>query len=236
MTRFLASQLATAHWFDQRRVREVLEWAPRVSLDEGFARLAEHGVGPTGPHRPGSAAAGAAPLRRSPRGRTGTPAPSRWPAGAHSTAACPVARARSVAGGGGSPETPRQVGGHVAEQGRFVVGADVEPAGVLRPGEQVDDGRGGVVAVDAVRPAVGVRDVAGQHLGLQPPGWTSVEAREPQHGARAGIRAENSCSASSSIRPGPSDGWAGVSSSTIAPSGCDPYTEVEETSTARRGT
>ncbi len=40
MTRFLASQLATAHWFDQRRVREVLEWAPRVSLEQGFARLA----------------------------------------------------------------------------------------------------------------------------------------------------------------------------------------------------
>lgn len=40
MTRFLAGQLATAHWFDQRRVREVLEWAPRVSLDEGFRRLA----------------------------------------------------------------------------------------------------------------------------------------------------------------------------------------------------
>lgn len=42
MTRFLAGQLGTAHWFDQRRVREVLAWAPRVSLDEGFARLADH--------------------------------------------------------------------------------------------------------------------------------------------------------------------------------------------------
>jgi nucleoside-diphosphate-sugar epimerase len=42
MTRFLAGQLATAHWFDQRRVREVLDWAPRVSLDEGFTRLAAH--------------------------------------------------------------------------------------------------------------------------------------------------------------------------------------------------
>lgn len=41
MTRFLASQLATAHWFDQRRTRQVLEWSPRVSLEEGFARLAE---------------------------------------------------------------------------------------------------------------------------------------------------------------------------------------------------
>jgi nucleoside-diphosphate-sugar epimerase len=42
MTRFLAGQLATAHWFDQRRVRQMLDWAPRVSLDEGFTRLAEH--------------------------------------------------------------------------------------------------------------------------------------------------------------------------------------------------
>ncbi|NAZ82637.1 NAD-dependent epimerase/dehydratase family protein [Kineococcus sp. R8] len=40
MTRFLAEQLSTAHWFDQRRTREVLRWAPRVPLDEGFRRLA----------------------------------------------------------------------------------------------------------------------------------------------------------------------------------------------------
>ncbi|HUW16675.1 MAG TPA: NAD-dependent epimerase/dehydratase family protein [Actinomycetes bacterium] len=40
MTRFLAEQLATAHWFDQRNTREALQWAPRVGLDEGFARLA----------------------------------------------------------------------------------------------------------------------------------------------------------------------------------------------------
>lgn len=40
MTRFLAAQLATAHWFDQRRTRELLDWAPRVSLVEGFRRLA----------------------------------------------------------------------------------------------------------------------------------------------------------------------------------------------------
>ncbi|WNV77710.1 NAD-dependent epimerase/dehydratase family protein [Geodermatophilus sp. DSM 44513] len=39
MTRFLAEQLATAHWFDQRRTRAALGWAPRVGLDEGFARL-----------------------------------------------------------------------------------------------------------------------------------------------------------------------------------------------------
>ena len=40
MTRFLAEQLSTAHWFDQRRTRADLQWAPAVSLDEGFRRLA----------------------------------------------------------------------------------------------------------------------------------------------------------------------------------------------------
>lgn len=40
MTRFLAQQMSTAHWFDQRRTREVLAWTPRVSLDEGLERLA----------------------------------------------------------------------------------------------------------------------------------------------------------------------------------------------------
>ncbi len=40
MTRFLAEQLATAHWFDQRRTREALRWRPAVTLDEGFAALA----------------------------------------------------------------------------------------------------------------------------------------------------------------------------------------------------
>jgi len=40
MTRFLAEQLATAHWFDQRVTRSALSWAPTVSLEEGFARLA----------------------------------------------------------------------------------------------------------------------------------------------------------------------------------------------------
>ncbi|HRY10051.1 MAG TPA: NAD-dependent epimerase/dehydratase family protein [Candidatus Nanopelagicales bacterium] len=40
MTRFLAGQLGTAHWFDLRETREVLQWRPAVSLDEGFARLA----------------------------------------------------------------------------------------------------------------------------------------------------------------------------------------------------
>ena len=40
MTAFLAEQLATAHWFDQRRTRNALDWTPAVSLDEGFDRLA----------------------------------------------------------------------------------------------------------------------------------------------------------------------------------------------------
>jgi nucleoside-diphosphate-sugar epimerase len=40
MTSFLAEQLGTAHWFDQRETREALEWEPTVSLAEGFTRLA----------------------------------------------------------------------------------------------------------------------------------------------------------------------------------------------------
>jgi nucleoside-diphosphate-sugar epimerase len=40
VTRFLAEQLATAHWFDQRTTREALQWQPAVSLDEGFKDLA----------------------------------------------------------------------------------------------------------------------------------------------------------------------------------------------------
>jgi 2-alkyl-3-oxoalkanoate reductase len=42
MTRFLAEQLSTAHWFDQRRTREALAWTPAVSLAEGLERLAAH--------------------------------------------------------------------------------------------------------------------------------------------------------------------------------------------------
>ena len=40
LTRFVAEQLATAHWFDQRATRAALAWSPQVGLDEGFARLA----------------------------------------------------------------------------------------------------------------------------------------------------------------------------------------------------
>ena len=39
ITRFLAEQLATAHWFDQCHPRNVLHWHPEVSLDQGFLRL-----------------------------------------------------------------------------------------------------------------------------------------------------------------------------------------------------
>ena len=39
MTSFLAEQLGTAHWFDQRETRDALDWKPAVSLEEGFERL-----------------------------------------------------------------------------------------------------------------------------------------------------------------------------------------------------
>ena len=40
MTEFLAEQLSTAHWFDQRRTRAGLAWTPEVGVDEGLRRLA----------------------------------------------------------------------------------------------------------------------------------------------------------------------------------------------------
>ena len=40
MTGFLAEQLSTAHWFDQRTTREALAWEPAVSLAAGFEHLA----------------------------------------------------------------------------------------------------------------------------------------------------------------------------------------------------
>ncbi|MEJ7834533.1 MAG: NAD-dependent epimerase/dehydratase family protein [Nocardioides sp.] len=40
VTRFLAEQLTTAHWFDQRRTRTMLQWEPAVGLEAGFERLA----------------------------------------------------------------------------------------------------------------------------------------------------------------------------------------------------
>lgn len=39
LTRFVAEQLGTAHWFDSRPAHQDLAWSPTVSLDEGFALL-----------------------------------------------------------------------------------------------------------------------------------------------------------------------------------------------------
>jgi nucleoside-diphosphate-sugar epimerase len=41
MTRFLARELSTAHWFDLGAARRDLGWEPRVSIDEGMERLRE---------------------------------------------------------------------------------------------------------------------------------------------------------------------------------------------------
>jgi nucleoside-diphosphate-sugar epimerase len=41
MTRFLANELATAHWFDISAAKRDLGWEPRVSIDEGLVRLTE---------------------------------------------------------------------------------------------------------------------------------------------------------------------------------------------------
>ena len=41
ITRFIAEQLGTAHWFDQRAVHKDLQWSPHISLDEGFERLTQ---------------------------------------------------------------------------------------------------------------------------------------------------------------------------------------------------
>ncbi len=40
ITRFLAEQLGTAHWFDPRPARDDLGWAPTITIDEGLALLA----------------------------------------------------------------------------------------------------------------------------------------------------------------------------------------------------
>ena len=41
MTRFLAKQLSTAHWFDMSAARKELGYKPAISMEEGFKRLAE---------------------------------------------------------------------------------------------------------------------------------------------------------------------------------------------------
>jgi len=55
MTRFLAEQLSTSHWFDQRHTHEVLDWTPEVSIDEGMRRLAGHYGGTAGRPQPAGA-------------------------------------------------------------------------------------------------------------------------------------------------------------------------------------
>lgn len=64
LTAFVAEQLATAHWFDQRETRRALAWVPRVSIDVGLERLARS-LG-------GSTAGGS-------RGNVGRGAPTIWP-------------------------------------------------------------------------------------------------------------------------------------------------------------
>jgi len=39
MTRFVAKELATAHWFDISAARRDLGYQPQVTLDEGLVRL-----------------------------------------------------------------------------------------------------------------------------------------------------------------------------------------------------
>jgi len=39
LTRFVAEQLGTAHWFDPRPARVDLNWSPAVGIDEGLRRL-----------------------------------------------------------------------------------------------------------------------------------------------------------------------------------------------------
>lgn len=40
LTKFTAYQLGISHWFDLSETCELLQWSPKVSLDEGFERLA----------------------------------------------------------------------------------------------------------------------------------------------------------------------------------------------------
>ena len=41
LTAFTAYQLGISHWFDISETKELLQWTPRISLDEGFALLAQ---------------------------------------------------------------------------------------------------------------------------------------------------------------------------------------------------
>jgi nucleoside-diphosphate-sugar epimerase len=46
MTRFLAHQLSSAHWFNIADARRDLGYEPLVSIDEGLRRLSESLRGP----------------------------------------------------------------------------------------------------------------------------------------------------------------------------------------------
>ncbi|HEY1186701.1 MAG TPA: 3-beta hydroxysteroid dehydrogenase, partial [Gemmata sp.] len=41
MTRFVASQMSTSHWYDISAARRDLGYEPRVSVEEGLKRLGE---------------------------------------------------------------------------------------------------------------------------------------------------------------------------------------------------
>jgi nucleoside-diphosphate-sugar epimerase len=41
LTRFTAYQLGISHWFNIAETKSLLDWSPRISLDEGFRRLHE---------------------------------------------------------------------------------------------------------------------------------------------------------------------------------------------------
>src|SRR5215207_196433 len=72
ITRFIVEQMSTAHWFDQRHTREVLQWRPRMSLDEGFSELRrwfQHGQSKGNAFRRSDSAMSEPPRRARVRGR-----------------------------------------------------------------------------------------------------------------------------------------------------------------------
>ena len=46
LTAITAYQLGISHWFDISETKELLQWSPRISLDEGFALLAQSFASP----------------------------------------------------------------------------------------------------------------------------------------------------------------------------------------------